>query len=221
MLQRMLVVVMAGALISTAVADVTVNVGQSTDPWLGYVNVYELPVNGGGYVFGSSWGVPDLVATFDDPNNELTLAPNSIGDADPFWYVGGGGPGAPGNKVIEANLYIEMTDDALAGQTFNFEGTVQSNTFTAAHESYIFIKDFASDYSSFIETKIPVTPGPFTVTANLDPGLGRHVQYGFQTVGENVWITDVGPFGTAVIATIPEPGALALLALGLVALRRR
>jgi len=212
-------VVLAGAV--PAQATVNVTVGNSTQPWLGFMNVFNLPSDGGAYQFGGPWGVPDLVATFDDPNDKLTLSPNTIGDPNPYWYIGGGGPGAPGNKIMEANLYIEMTDDALAGQTMFFDGTVLSNTFTSAHQSYIFIRDFAPDYSTFNQTIVPALPGPFSISLALDPGPGRHVQYGFQTVGVNVWFTDTAPFGNVVIAT-PEPASLALLALGgLAVLRRR
>lgn len=213
----------AGALVtpSVATADLTVNVGKSTEPWLGYMNVFELPANGGAYVFGSSWGTADLVATFDDPNSTLTLSPNTIGDPDPFWYIGGGAPGNPGNKIMDASLYQEFPAGALAGETLTFEGTVLSNTFTAAHVSTIFIKDFAPDFSSFFTTTIPVAPGPFSISLALDAGPGRHVQYGFETIGENVWFTDTAPFGNAVIAT-PEPASLVLVGVGaLVLLRRR
>jgi hypothetical protein len=105
-------VLMFGALVSPAAADLTVGVGLSGDVtgtdgigWRGFMNVLELPANGGGFVFGSPWGVGDLVAEFDDPNAKLTLSPNTINDPDPFWYQGGGGPGAPGNKVMDANLF--------------------------------------------------------------------------------------------------------------------
>ena len=215
---------LAALLFTPAANGAIVNVDQSGgggSPWLGFMNVFELPANGGGFIFGSPWGVSDLVANFDDPNNKLTLLPNSIGDPDPFWYIGGGGPGSPGNKIMEAVLYQEYTD-VFNGQTVTFEGVVSSNTFTQAHVATIFVRDFAPDFSSFNESSIPLVPGPFSVSLNADPGAGRHVQYGFQVRGENVWITDIDPFGNAMIRTIPEPGTLALLGLaGLTIVCRR
>jgi hypothetical protein len=41
-------------------ATVTVDPSAS---WNGFMNVFELPSNGGGYVFGQSWGTADLTAT--------------------------------------------------------------------------------------------------------------------------------------------------------------
>ncbi|MCB9854949.1 MAG: PEP-CTERM sorting domain-containing protein [Phycisphaerales bacterium] len=228
MTKRISALLVIGLLVTPAAADLTVSVGQSMDitgtngaGWLGFMNVFELPSNGGAYVFGSSWGVADLNASFDDPNNKLTLSPNTIGDPDPFWYQGGGAPGAPGNKIMDASLYQEFAAGDLAGQTLTFEGTVLSNTLTAAHETKIFIKDFAPDFSSFFVTEIVATPGPFSISLALDAGPGRHVQYGFETIGENVWFTDVAPFGNVMIGTVPEPATLALLGFGGLTLIRR
>jgi hypothetical protein len=179
-------------------ADATVGVDPN-QTWLGYMNVSELPANGGFFVFGSGWGVPDLVATFG--GSTLTLAPNSVNDPNPFWYTPSGGPGSTGNKITEANVYVEATD-VYAGQTLTFEGTVLTNTFTSEHSTIAFIKDFAPDYSSFnLMTTDPLNPGDFSLSLALDPGAGRHVQYGFATTGPCVWITDVAPFGTMTIAT--------------------
>jgi hypothetical protein len=190
--------------------NVTVNPAAS---WLGYMNVFELPANGGGYVFGSPWAPVDLPATFS--GSVLTLAPNSINDPSPFWYQGGGGPGHPGNKIMEANFYVETTGP-YAGQTVTFEGVVLANTFTSAHTSYAFIRDFAPDYSSFNQAILALTStGPFSISLATVNDPNRHVQYGFQTVGPDVWITDVGPYGSIQITAIPEPAALALAGMGL------
>ena len=215
------VVAAMGTQAQATAADV--DVGPSSAPWIGFMNVLELPANGGAFVFGSGWGVPDLVATFDDPGNTVTLSPNTVGDPDPFWYIGGGAPGNPGNKIMEANMFIEETGP-LAGQTVNFSYDVLANTSTAAHVGISFIRDFAPDFSSFVESSAPLTVGAGTVSlATINDPL-RHVQYGFQLKGENVWVTDTAPFGSIVIGTIPEPGTMVLAGLGLIGIfgaRRR
>lgn len=208
----------------TATAGNVVNVGidQSDANWVGFMNVFELPSNGGGFVFGSPWGIPDLTAEFDDGANTLTMGPNTIGDPDPFWYIGGGGPGAQGNKIMEANLFQESFG-GLAGTTVSFSGTVLSNTFTDAHEATVFIRDFAGDFSSFEETRASVdAAGNFSISLDTIDDASRVVQWGIQVRGENVWVTDVAPFGNIVLATVPTPGALAILGMGgLMAGRRR
>lgn len=212
--------VLAGtAIAATASAQTTVGVGQSGAAWLGYMNVFDL---GGFYAFGSPWGVPDLNASFNDGARTLTLSPNTIGDPNPYWYIGGGGPGAPGNKVMEANLYQESTG-TYVGTSLNFSGIVLSNSFTPAHRTFAFIKDFAPDYSSNVTQMVELTgPGAFSVSLTTISDPNRHVQFGFQTVGVNVWATDVAPFGNMVIQTIPAPASMAMLGLaGIVAGRRR
>jgi len=189
---------------ANAVTAVTVDPAA---PWNGFMNVFELPSNGGGFVFNSSWGVPDLTATFSGP--VLTLGPNSVNDTSTFWYQGGGAPGNPGNKNMDANMYVEKTNDlAFSGQTVVFSGIVLSNTFVSPYTSVAFIKDFAPDFSSFNTQTVPLSPGPFVVTLNTAAGAGRHVQYGFETVGPNVWVTDRGPVGNAQVVAIPEPATL-------------
>jgi len=128
-------------------------------------------------------------------------------DPSPFWYQGGGGPGAPGNKNMDANMYIEVTGP-LSGQNVTFEGRVLSNTLVSPYTSVAFIKDFAPDYSSSVTTTVPLTPGVFSITLNTINNPARHVQYGFETIGPNVWVTDRGPIGTVDIIGIPEPTGL-------------
>lgn len=218
-MNRVLAVLLAGAACASGAQAVVLTVDNNQANYVGYMNVFELPSNGGGYVFGSGWGTSDLNSTFT--SNTITLSPNTIGDPNPFWYTPSGGPGAAGNKIMQANLYHEVTD-TYSGQTVTFEGTVLSNTFTSAHVAKIFIRDFAADYSSSVDTFIDLTVGNFSLSVNTVAGVGRHVQWGFQVTGVNVWATDTGPYGTAVIASVPTPASLGLIgAAGLLAARRR
>ncbi|MFK7758613.1 MAG: hypothetical protein AB8C13_01555 [Phycisphaerales bacterium] len=220
----------AGACFAASAQAAVVNVGDSTASWLGFMNVSELPENGGGFVFGSGWGLGDLVTSFDDGVGTMTMSPNTIGDPNEFWYqdptgmgnTSPGGPGAPGNKIMEANIFQEVGDGSLSGQTVTFEGEVLSNSYTDAHVGTIFIRDFAGDFSSFTETRIDVVAGAFSLSLDTSADAGRIVQWGFTTVGVNVWETDTAPFGSFTVSTIPTPSAMALLGMGgLVASRRR
>ena len=203
-----------GTFNATRAADstVTVNPGAS---WLGFMNVFELPSNGGGYVFGSGWGVADLCATFSGPT--LTLTPNTIGDPSSFWYTPSGGPGATGNKIMDANMYVETTG-AYVGQNLTFTGVVLNNTLVNPYTSVAFIKDFAPDYSSFNIVTAPLVNGVFSITLATLNDPNRHVQYGFETIGPNVWITDVASKGLVQVTAVPEPSVVALAILGIAGL---
>lgn len=198
---------------ATTKADVTYTVDQGA-PWLGYMNWFALPIDGGAFVGGGVWGVPDLVSVFDNNASTLTLSPNSINDPNEYWYqcTGSGtapncgSPGALGNKIMDANTYVELPTDTVNGQTVTFQGTVLSNSLTSAHVAKAFIRDFAPDYSSFNESAIVLAPGPFSINLLTDAAAGRHVQYGFNFNGENVWITDVAPFGNVVVQTVGAAG---------------
>jgi hypothetical protein len=179
---------------------------------LGFVNVYNLPEDGGAFQFGSSWGFADLTAVYT--GSDLTLGPNCVGDVNEYWYQcvdpyvapDCGGPGAPGNKIVEANSYAEVTG-TLAGQTVVFSGDVISYSLTEAHTAIAFIKDFAADYGSFNVVSVPLTgTGAFTLTLDTVNDPGRHVQWGFQLIGVNVWITDLAPFGTITIGPYQPVG---------------
>jgi hypothetical protein len=178
------------------VEDTSVTVDPAEN-WLGYMNVYDLPGSGGAYRFGASWQTTDLRGNFSGP--ALALSPNTIPDPDPYWYIGGGGPGKPGNKIMRANMYVEKTG-TFSGKNITFRGTVSANTLTAAHNAVAFIKDFAADYSSFQTVTAPLVNGTFSITLATAAGAGRHVQYGFETTGVNVWATDVGPFGSVQVS---------------------
>jgi hypothetical protein len=207
-------IVLASTQIATAT---TVSVDPSA-PWIGFMNVFEIPQNGGGYVFGSSWGTGDLTAVFSP--GVLTLGPNTIGDPSTFWYTPGGGPGAVGNKTMDASMYVEVTG-GLSGQSVTFSGNVISNSLLSSVNqigngwtSVAFIKDFAPDYSSSVSTTVPLVPGAFSVTRSTIPDPARHVQYGFETIGPDVWVTDKGPYGEIDITAVPEPTSISLLGIG-------
>ena len=194
-------VLLFGVTLLFATTAKAINVGiDPTATWLGFMNVSELPAHGGAYVFGSGWGVPDLTATFSGA--VLTLGPNSVNDPNPFWYTPSGGPGATGNKICDANIYQEKTD-TFAGQQVIFTGTVLANTLANGYTSMAFIKDFAPDYSSSRTASVSLTPGVFSVSLATGPQLGRHVQFGFETIGPDVWITDRAPIGTVKVTTGP------------------
>lgn len=184
----------AGAMsVSVARADVVVTVNPA-DPYQGYMNVFDL---GNAWIFGSPWGTADLNATFSGSN--LTFTPNTIGDPDPFWYTPSGGPGATGNKLMEANMYVEPAG-SLPGVTLTFVGNVVSNTLAASHVAKIFIRDFAPDFSSVNENVIPVpASGAFSLSLATVNDPARHVQYGFQMKGPCVWVTDVAAKGSIVV----------------------
>jgi hypothetical protein len=196
------------------------------------MNVFDIPQNAslgpyppnlGGYQFGSPWGTGDLIAFFTGP--VLTLAPNSIGDPNPYWYIGGGGPGAIGNKIMDANMYVEPAG-SLPGQIVTFTGTVVANTLVGSTDplgngwtSVAFIKDFAPDFSSFNQTTVALTPGVFSISLATVNDPARHVQYGFETIGPDVWITDNASYGNVQITgVVPEPSSIGLALTGLLGL---
>jgi hypothetical protein len=187
-------------------------VNVDVDPnanWSGFVNVFETPqaTNAGAYVFGSEWGFADLQAAFSCPDG-LELSSVLVADTNEFWYIGGGGPGAVGNKIVESVAKVD--DDSLSGENIIFSGTVvstglldPSNTNAAGNgwTGVAMIRDFAPDYSSFTEVTTPLVPGPFSIQLDTDPAPGRHIQYGFIWSGPTVWSTDSASFGNVVIAT--------------------
>lgn len=192
--------------------------GQTTvglDPaqnWIGYMNVFDLPNSAGGdgaYQNTSGvWAAGDLTASFS--GSTLTLGPNQIGDPSTYWYVGGGQSGAAGNKIMDANMYVQ--NDALAGQTLTFTAHTATNTLGGTLPSWevagvqpfttvAFIKDFDASYSLIRSTNVNLASGEdFSIT--LATTAGDHIQYGFETVGPCVWANDVSQVGTVVLTPV-------------------
>ncbi|MFN0136060.1 MAG: PEP-CTERM sorting domain-containing protein [Phycisphaerae bacterium] len=200
---------------SALAVDVTVDPGQT---WLGFMNVFELPSNGGGYVFGSPWGTSDLAAGFS--GNVLRLSPNTntYNPGDGFWVQ----PGGAGNKFMSANMYVENT--GLLGQTVNFSGQTVLNSFNSSYTSRAFVKilDANNGFSTVFESYAPLVGGQsFTLSMNVPNTPGYIPQYGFVTEGANANPALAPGYGMALIAPIPEPTSLALLALGSLFIARR
>lgn len=208
------------ASVANAVDIVPVTIDQSKMN-AGFMNVFEL---NNAYVFGSGWGISDLNATF--PNSAtVNFTPNTINDPNPFWYTPSGGPGATGNKNMEANLYAQFADGEVSGKIVNFKGDVTSYTLQPGWSFKAFIRDFAPDYSSVIETSTPITgTGSFDLNALISADPLRHQQYGLQMYGPNVWATDVAAKGSVTVTAVPEPSTWAMGATGLLVagiIRRR
>ncbi|MFM7243996.1 MAG: DUF1559 domain-containing protein [Planctomycetaceae bacterium] len=67
-----------------------------------------------------------------------------------------------------------------------------------------FVRDFAADYSTFSYSEVPITStGTFAVRLDAIDDPTRHVQWGLQTTGPDVWITELPSKGTVVVNAVP------------------
>jgi prepilin-type N-terminal cleavage/methylation domain-containing protein len=175
----------------------------------GFMNVFDLPSAGGAYqpALSSAWAVPELRADFTS-GTSVTLAPCFVSDTSAVWYTPSGQPGATGNKIMEANVYGQA-DGTYAGKTVSFSGTVPSYTLLSGSGNWsvkAFVRDFAADYSTFTESQVPIsTTGSFSVSLETANDPTRHVQWGLQTSGPDVWITDLASKGTVVVNAVATP----------------
>src|SRR6056297_3611759 len=165
----------------------------------GFANVFETPANGGGFAFGSPWGVADIKSVIDTAGNSVTLFPNfntyADNPDDPFWVDQNTGLG---NKVFEGNTFVE--DASLAGKTVTFEGEVESYTLSPDYETRVYIKVFNSDFSELKEVSEPLTEaGSFSITFDNPEAADAVVQYGFSVTGINANPADEAALGNVVI----------------------
>jgi hypothetical protein len=179
-------------------AQTPINFDTSDPNWVTFMNIYEQ--DGVTLAFSQpGWGVADLVCLVDDPSaGTITLRPNRVTDTAPFWQTGS----SSGNKIMDANFYIQ--DNTLAGTSFTFNGSASStlnntgmtgaitNDFTVT----AFIKVFETDFSSVLDSDIidlRATSGDFTLTMDATAYAGKNIQYGFQFIGPNVgWVVSDG-----------------------------
>lgn len=167
---------------------------DASETWIGFMNVFELPANGSAFQFASPWGFGDLVASVDTQANTITLKPNRIGDTAPYWQTDGV---LQGNKLMEANSFVEKT--GLAVSPFTWNGTVSSFTlgtegveqdltqgFTAT--AFIKVLNPANNFDLVFEARVDLIDGEnFQVSYDGSvPDANYLVQYGFTIVGPNV-----------------------------------
>jgi hypothetical protein len=199
-------------------AQITVQVDPHVATWIGFMNVFNLPADGGAYQFGNPWGTADLQAAFS--GTSLTLAPctNVWETTDTYWVKA---DGVSPNKNMDANMYVQ--NDGLAGQTVTFIGNVLNNSLVSPYTSVAFIKDFNSSYGLVGSITAPLVGGnSFSITLATTPG--DHIQYGFETIGPDANPGTASSLGFVEIVEVPEPSVLALLGLcaaGALVWRRR
>jgi len=155
--------------------------------WAGFMNVFNLPADGGAYQFSSGWGAADLRAAFSD--DLLTLRPctNVSNPTNAYWVK----PDGSGNKQMEASWYVDTA--TLVNSNITFSGNVVDDTLDTNYTCRAFIKVFVSDYSSVLQQVFaPLTNGNqfFSVNLAATNAGAAHVQYGFVTLGRNAPFTN-------------------------------
>ncbi|MBT8258405.1 MAG: T9SS type A sorting domain-containing protein [Bacteroidia bacterium] len=184
-----LFLLMIGMTFTLVNAQTTINfdVNDANGPWLGFMNVSEKDINGGAFVFGSGWGVPDLNVTEDGTGNTATFAPNRVNDLDPFWNSGT----FEGEKEMAADYYIDRGD--LNTTAFDFVVNISNFSLvsTGLSQPYVvemFIKVFDVGYANLLlNTRIPITgAGDYMVSYDGGTVGADRVQYGFTMTGVNI-----------------------------------
>ncbi len=178
---------------------------SATDNWFGFMNVFDLPANGGAYQFGSFWAIDDIKTTLDVGAGTITLQPNfntyANNPTDPYWVDQATGDG---NKWMEGTTLVEP-GPGFNGTDLTFSGNVLSNTLDAGYTANFFIKalDSTNGYADALNgTKVMTLPasGAFTVSATAgELPTGLIVQYGFIITGPNGDPLEEAQLGSVVI----------------------
>lgn len=181
---------------------------NASDNWVGFMNVSQLPADGGGYEFGSPWVVASLKTLLNVAEGTMSLQPNfntyAENSADPYWV---NQSTKEGNKNMEANTFVEP-GATFNGEDLTFSGTVERNTLAAGYTADFFIKalDPDNDYQDALGgSKVVALPasGSFSVSATgaeLAPGLV--IQYGFVVRGPNANPADEADLGSVRIGKV-------------------
>ncbi|MDG1427947.1 MAG: T9SS type A sorting domain-containing protein [Crocinitomicaceae bacterium] len=178
---------------------------SAADNWIAYMNIFDLPADGGAYQFGSPWALVDVKSTADLGTNTLILQPNfstyAANPTDAFWVNQTTGDG---NKEMEALTFVEP-GPSYNGVDLTFHGRVLSHTLDTGYTAQFFIKaldslnGYADVFGGAQVYDLP-TSGNFTVSvtaAEIPSGL--LVQYGYSIRGVNSNPLDEASLGSVVI----------------------
>ncbi len=183
-------------------AQVLLQVDPS-QPWIGYMNVFALPVNGGAYEFGFADGTAALQAVFSSTNLVLSPCTNVWETVDTTYVQADGRTPA---VDMDANFYVE--NNALLNTNVIFSGTCSSNTLTlnpepltgVSYTSVAFVKVFDSGYTLLGSVTTNLIAGQFfSIAFNTTIANAAHVQYGFETFGPDASPTNT-TLGDVVVA---------------------
>ncbi len=205
---RLILLLLCTPWVSQAQTVVTVQPNQN---WLGWMDIYDN--TGTTYLSGSAWNVADLQTEVNPGWCQLALYPNyNTYDAnDPYWSNG-----TIGNKVMEANTYIENPN--LAGQNVTFTFDVLAQVLGPGYTAEAFIKviDPSNNYAVVQHntlTLIDGAQGVHTLSANVPNTPGLLTQYGFMIRGLNANIADYAAHGWVWIDDAPTALSISKLKL--------
>jgi len=213
---------------ANAQVNVTVNPAQITDAYMSWsVDPYtaaNFPADGGSAAGG--WSLAANPAVFS--GSQLTLSPNvnTYAPGNAYWN----NPDGSGANDMAASTYCEVDSGGLANSQVIFTFDVLSNTLGTdawgrVYSAHAFIKDFGPGYAYNGQQTVALTPGIDSVTYLLTgANPGEIVQFGFELDGPDANPATVASLGNVVIAPVPEPSSIALVAVGLLgalAIRRR
>ena len=215
-LHKLLITLLALCAFAGGAARVNAQVSLTVDPsqsWVGYMNVFSLPVNGGGFIFGQVWGTADLRGAFIGATNLLLQPCTNVWDPANAFYVQA--DGVTPNTIMDASFYVQ--NDTLANTNLVFTGSTLTNTLTANPEpltgvSYTcqaFIKTFSSAYALTGSATTNLIAGQ-SFSINLNTTGAAHVQHGFETIGPDASTSTASVLGDVVVAVAPPSATVSV-----------